>query len=278
MPLTTHEKIRVESGFQNRYLKEAFSEGSTIGSTTFYVRSDDYVKFVPEFGTGNTIGGVSDVAVWCGLTGVNGVSRMSVLSIDIDSGAVTLVGAPTFGCSLTITYASSQIPDYQIEQVRLQAESIISQRLSICYNLPITPTPSVLTALATRLAAALLLIRDYGAGARSTAKDGYQLYNILMGENEVVTGGAGDNEVLQVGEVGMICLPNYQLVGDDGTIIPRNDTTLSEGNNTFKTGGRVVGRTYDITEENFRYKPFQEDVDRDQPGTNNNFSRRQQQG
>ena len=38
-------------------------------------------------------------------------------------------------------------------------------------------------------------------------------------------------------------------------------------NFTFKAGGRVAGRLFDITEENFRYKDWQDNVDRDQPGS-----------
>lgn len=268
MALTTHEKIRVEAGFQQRYVKEEFLTGATSnGATTFHVKSDDNIKFVPEFGTGNTLAGVSDVKVWCGLSGDNGVSRLAVNSINRDSGAVVLGCTPNSGCSLTISYSSSPIGSQDIENIRLQAESIINQRLTLCYDLPISPVPSVLTSLASRLSAALLLTRGYGTGSRDTSADGYALYEQLMGSGEAQQEFGEMRTAVDVGEVGMICRPAYQLVNDDGTRIPRNDEERIGGNFTYKTGGRVRGRLYDITEENFRYKEWQEDADAYQPGS-----------
>ena len=272
MTLTTHEKIRTESGFQNRYLKEEFitsPEDGVSGATMFHVRSDDNIKFVPEFGLGGTIAGVSDVKVWIGLSGINEVSRAVVSAIDLDSGAVTIGGVlPSYtGCSLTITYSSSPVTSNDIESVRLQAESIINQRLSLCYDLPISPTPSVLISLANRLSAAFLLIRGYGTGSRDTATDGYALYEQLMGSGEKQQEYGEMRSAVDVGEIGMICSTDYQLVDDSGVVIGRNDEYKIGGNFTFKAGGRVAGRLFDITEENFRYKDWQDNVDRDQPGS-----------
>lgn len=263
MSYTTHEKIRVESGFQQRFVKESFLNDPDGSVKTFFVRSDDNVRFVPDFNTGNTIAGVSDVQVWIGLSGVLGVSQMAVSSIDIDAGSVTLTATPDSGSSLTISYASSPITSTDIETKRLQAEAIVNQRITQCYDLPISPTPSVLTDLSTRLASALLLIRGYGTGARDTSGDGYALYAQLMGDNNRSNDG---NDTVNVGEIGMICSQGYQLVDDNGNIIPRNDED-SEVSTEYIDGGRVRGRLYDVTEEAFRFKPFQEDVNRDQPGT-----------
>lgn len=272
MALTTHEKIRVEAGFQNRYVKEAFltnPESGVSGATVFFVRTDDNVKFVPDFGLGGTVAGVSDVKVWIGLSGINGVSRAVVTAIDNDSGAVT-IGAklPSYtGCSLTISYSSSPVTSDDIENIRLQAESIINQRLSLCYDLPISPVPSCLTSLASRLSAAFLLTRGYGTGSRDTATDGYALYEQLMGSGEAEREIGTNANVINIGEIGMICRPNYQLPNDAGAIIARNDNESFQGNAAYKSGGRVTGRLYDITEENFRYKDYQQDVDIDQPGS-----------
>ena len=266
MALTTHEQIRVESGFQLRFTKNDFLETPNGGSTVFHVTTDDNVKFVPEFSTGNTVAGASDVKVWLGLSGIGGVSRMGVVSVNIDSGSVTLDTAPDTGASLTVSYSSSPMSSVDVEDVRMRAESIISQRLTLCYNLPISPVPSVLTSLATRLSSALLKIRAYGTGSRDTADDGYRLYDILMGENEVPATRNTD-QVLDVGEVGMICRANYQLVDDNGNTIPRNDSNEVAGDFTYVDGGRVRGRLYDITEEPFRYKESQVDVNKRQAGS-----------
>lgn len=263
MALTTHEHIRIESGFQHRFSKERFQTEPT-GGTVFYVRSDDPVKIVPNFETGGTIAGVSDIKVWCGLSGIQGSSRMSVSSIDAETGRVSLTTAPISGCSLTIDYASSPLTSDDIEQVRLRSESIINQRLSLCYDLPITPVPSMIKNLVNRLSAAFLLMRGYGTGSRNTSSDGYALYEQLMGTQAI-----GGGQVVQ-GEVNLICTPDYQLVDDDGVVIGRNDTEYTT-DSTYMTGGRVVGRLYDITQENFRFKDYQADANAEQPGSGTNY-------
>lgn len=264
--LTTHEKIRLEAGFQHRFSRASFLNNPDSSATAFYVSTDDPIKIVPEFSTGNTIAGVSDVAVWVGLSGIAGASRISVSSVDYQTGQVVLGVAPTTGCSLTVDYASSPLGHLDIENIRLQAESMINQRLSICYDLPISPTPSVLSSLASRLSAALLLIRDYGVGARSTSKDGYMLYEQLMGKQQESYSDSGVG-ILEVGEIGMICRSGYQLVDDSGSIVQRNDDDNIESSTSYIEGGRVFGRLNNITDENMRFKEPQVDADSNQAGS-----------
>jgi len=264
--LTTHEKIRLESGYQHRFSRISFLNNPDGSANTFFVSSDDPIKIVPNFYTGNTSAGVSDVAVWLGLSGVNGASRLTISSIDENTGAVTLGITPVSGASLTIDYASSPLNYNDIEAVRLQAENMVNQRLSLCYDLPIAPTPSVIASLATRLASSLLLIRDYGIGARSTSKDGYMLYEQLMGkqQEQSVNSVVG---IMEVGEIGMICRPGYQLVDDSGVIIGRNDDDNIESTTAYVSGGRVAGRLHNITDENMRFKEPQVDADTVQSGS-----------
>jgi hypothetical protein len=149
----------------------------------------------------------------------------------------------------------------------VQAEAIINGKLGECYDLPINPTPSVISNYATRLSSALLLIRGYGTGSRDTSRDGYALYQQLLGLGEI----SGEGKYnLQVGEIGMICEPHYQLLQDDGSVIPRNDTNKI-GDIGYSSGGRIKGRLYDITEEDFRYKEWQVDANKSQPGSHRNF-------
>lgn len=268
MAFTTHEKIRVEAGFQNRFVREAFQLGPTAdGATAFYVRTDDNIKFVPEFNTGNTIAGISDVKVWCGLSGIQGISQMVVTSIDQNSGQVILNTAPTSGSSLTITYSSSAVGSQDIENIRSQAESIINRRLALCYDLPLSPVPSCIIDLASRLSAAMLLIRNYGGGARDTSQDGWKLYQQLMGLAQIpAVTRESSSTLMDVGEIGLICTTNYQLVDDNGNVIVRNDGSSTDSTD-YKSGGRVVGRIYDITEEQFRFKKPQVDADTRQGGS-----------
>lgn len=267
MALTTHERIRKLSGFQSMFIRSSFRNSPDGSATAFYVDSDDNVKIVPEFGTGTTVAGISDVQVWLGLSGVYGVSQLGVSAIDIDQGSIRLVIAPPSGCSLTVSYSSSAIASKDIESARKEAEANVNQRLSLCYDLPLSPTPASVESMAARLAAALLLIRGYGTGARDTSEDGYRLYQQLMGDNQRTLGNNSNGQLAEVGEIGLICSPNYQLVDEDGNVIPRNDDDSIVGNNTFVSGGRTRGRIFDVTEEPFRFKPFQDDVNQEQPGS-----------
>jgi len=266
MAYTTHQQIRVEAGFQSRFVQIPTLNQPTGSTTKFLIDTDDLVKFVPEFNTGNTVAGISDIAVFVGIAGL-GFSRMAISSVDIDGGTITLTTAPANGASLVASYASSAIPNYEIEQVRLRAEATLSQRLAQCYDLPIATDSAYLAKISTELASALLLIRNFGTSSRDTAADGYAIYEKLLGNNESMAGEVnGQGAKVMNGEIGLICTPGFVLVDDNSNIIPRNDGDVN-ANSSFQAGGRVTGRIYDITEEEFRYKNYQVDVNRNQSGS-----------
>lgn len=268
MSYTTNQKIRVEAGFQNRFNRVPFQSNPNGIATEFFLTNDDYVKIVPEFGVSSATTGVSHVAVYVGLSGVAGVSRMNVSNIDADIGSITLDTAPDNGSSLTVTYASSAIPENEVTEVLNRAESTINKRLSLCYDLPISEDVPELTRLSTQLAAALLLIRSYGTANPSTAQDGYAMYDRLIGENYGVINTGDNAEVEDVGEIGLICRAGYELVNKSGEELTKN-ATGALNNSKYTAGGRVDGRIYDITEEPFRFKDYQTSTDnREQPGSN----------
>lgn len=257
MALTTHENIRKYSGFQSEFIREATLNDPDGSETTFYVATDDNFKIVPYLNTGNTLAGISDVQLWVGLSGILGSSQLTVTAVDYEQGNVTVGASVTNGVSLTITYSSSAISSDDIETARLRAENIVNGRLSLCYSLPITPLPSQIESFATRMAAALLLTRDYGMAGLDTSVDGWKLYEQMLG---------GNQDSQDVGEINKICDAGFQLVDDSGNIIPRTDET-AVADLDYVSGGRVRGRIHDITEESFRRKPWQEDVNRSQPGS-----------
>lgn len=270
MALTTHEDIRVEAGFQSRWLRKGFLNSPGVSTNTFYVDNREYVKFVPEFGSGGTIAGVSDVKVYLGLSGVLGTSILGISAINAEQGSVTLAVIPPVGSSVVISYASSGIPSIDVEQVRVESEATVYQRASLCYNFPLGAVAPTLGYMARRLAAATLMIRNYGQGSKGSAQDGYALYLRMIGKNQTTSAaGAASSRasVLEVGEIGMICTPNFILTDENGQQIPRTDSDEVLSSGTFAAGGRIGGRMYDITEEGFRKKDYQIDVDTDQPGS-----------
>lgn len=264
---TTHEKIRREAGMQSPFRLLPFLNDPNGSQTNFFVATDDAVKIVPDFNTGATLAGVSDIQVWFGLSGLIGLSRMNVSSINEETGQVTLGTAPSTGGSLIVSFSSSPLGYQEVEDARAQAEASLNQKLALCYNLPITSNAPYLTQLATSAAAVRLLIKNYGTGALDTNGDGYALYNLVFGQNMALINQGTDAESANVGEIGLICGSNFVLVDDSGNIIPRNDDASIEGGGRFEVGGLVRGRLFDISEENFRYKDYQEDVNRPQPGS-----------
>jgi hypothetical protein len=256
---TTPEKVRVEAGFQHRFSRQAFKNSPNSSSTKFYVKSEDPIKLVPEFMNGNTTSGVSDVQVFLGLSGINGISQLVVSSVNSLEGSIVLNTAPPTGSSLVISYASSPITDIDTLTVIAEAEAMLNQRLASFYYIPIGASCSIITQLATQLAAARLMIREFGIGSKDTASDGYALYNLLMGDPKDPTSG----------EIGRITMPDYTLIDDSGNVIPRKDGANIIGAGDFITGGRVNGRIFDITEEQFRLKQSQLDVNTRQAGSGN---------
>lgn len=271
MDLTTHEKIRKEVGFQSHFVREAFKNSPDGSDSVFFVQTDDNHKIVPEFLTGATTAGISDVKVYVGLSGIDGISQMTVTSIDDVAGSITLDTPPSTGASVVVTYSSSSVSNEDIGIIKREVQTIINQRLSLCYSTPLTTVPSSITRMASRLAGAFLLIRNYGTGSRNASADGYALYEQIMGSNEQMLGRGDDNDISIVGELNMICTGNFNLVDDSGNIIDRTDESAI-GAVKFTSGGRTGGRVYDITEEQFRRKDFQSEVDKNQPGSGNTYS------
>jgi hypothetical protein len=264
----TDQRVRIEAGMQQRYSRQPFRSDPDGSETDFYVESDDRHKIVPEFSTGNTMAGVSDVKVYCGLSGVAGASRMGIDEVDSETGRVTLGTAPDSGCSLIVTYSSSALSHEDIDEVRTEAEGIINNRLSKCYDLPLGSECPAVDSMSARLSTALIWIRGYGTGGRERQRDGEMLYSQLMGSGARIQGkGKFGTQRVEVGEIGYICTPGFSLVDDGGNVIDRNDDDAVSNAVGYKAGGRVTGRLYDITEEEFRYKEPQADADTDQPGS-----------
>jgi hypothetical protein len=197
------------------------------------------------------------------MSGADGLSVMTVTAISQLDGAITVNTAPTTGASIVATYTSSAIPDSDVMTVINEASNVIQNKLGQCYSLPLTTVPSSIQRLTTELASAMLLIRNYGVQDTESAQDGYALYDRLMGNTSDIKDDNG-------GEINKICSTGWQMYDDDGTLIPRSDIDLGV-NTSFVSGGRVNGRVFDITEERFRKKPFQADVNQEQGGSGNDY-------
>jgi hypothetical protein len=59
------------------------------------------------------------------------------------------------------------------------AEGIINGKISDVYALPLAETPAMITEIASNLAAAMVLIDEYGKEAQDTDKDGYKRLDLI---------------------------------------------------------------------------------------------------
>jgi hypothetical protein len=63
------------------------------------------------------------------------------------------------------------------------ADGFINGKIGDVYSLPLAETPAFITELASQLAAAFVLIDEYGKEAQDTDKDGYKRLGLLTNED-----------------------------------------------------------------------------------------------
>lgn len=115
---------------------------------------------------------------------VNGIAVL-VGNVDSQSGRITLQTAPTNGATVTADYVWSPIKDGKVTEARNEAQDHINEVMSTLETVPYTnftddtPTPSTVRRITRHMAAALLLIPDYGSGSETdnTSKDGDKRWN-----------------------------------------------------------------------------------------------------
>jgi len=174
----TRQAIRKESGRQHR--KSAERPSGMVDGTNkdFYVAK----KFVVDRNDDDVLA-PSDVVAY-----VDGVA-VEVTAVNADNGKISLAVAPTGSQVVTVDYQFSELSDADINEVRLEAESWLTSRVTNYIDVTIfegsypgvepivvANYPKVFSTIVKLYAAALILIRDYGSGADTdlTSKDGYK--------------------------------------------------------------------------------------------------------
>lgn len=66
----------------------------------------------------------------------------------------------------------------------VMADGIINGKISDVYSLPLEETPAFLIEIASQLAAAFILIDEYGKEAADTDKDGYKRLDLLYNDDK----------------------------------------------------------------------------------------------
>lgn len=181
------QAILEEAGFAFVVLSESLGTGD--GSTETFTTTH---KPIIDSNYDDSLD-ATDVTVY-----VNG-TPVSVATVSGMTGAITLKSAPGNGTAVTADYVWSPIKDGYTTKARNEAQDHINEIMSTLESTPYanfsddTPTPSTITRICRYFAAALILMRDYGAGFESTntSKDGDGKWKTAEGwlENYLEQGG-----------------------------------------------------------------------------------------
>lgn len=218
------QDIRETSGFQFKERGVSADSGAVNGSNKDFI-----MEFFPlvDANEDDSVA-VADVKAYVGGT------EVTVASIVAASGKISLQIAPAQGTTVTFDYDWSSIDDTDVTEARQEAENHIEGYLSDRYTLPPGETIPMLKNLAKRLAAAILLEKEYGtAGGRGQeAKEKRKEI-----EKELVN--------IRDGKV--------RLIKADGTILGETSAVEPEHSNVYDADYNRTGILFDVGDENFSF-------------------------
>jgi len=154
----TNQEIREQAGFQYKERSEALGTGDGV-TVVFYVDNKPIVDkdYSGDVGTPEAVIYIEDVA---------GLSTPS--AIEAALGKITLGAAPATAVAITVDYDWSNVEESLITLYANEAHSLVIAALSEVYTLPLSETPDLIKLIEKKLAAGLLLDKEYSAGGDGT--------------------------------------------------------------------------------------------------------------
>lgn len=154
----TNQEIREQAGFQYKERDESLGDGD--GSTIiFYVNNKPIVNKDYD-GSVNA----NDVIIYIG----DSRTSSTPLAVDAVLGKLTLKSAPESGTPIACDYDWSVLENSLITIYADEAHSLVLAKISKVYTLPLSETPDNLKLIEKKLAAGLLLDKEYSAGGDGT--------------------------------------------------------------------------------------------------------------
>ena len=155
----TFQEVREQAGFQYKVRGEDLDPSTGDGvNKVFYTPNK---PLVDKDYSGTPVG-TPDAVVY-----ENSV-EVTVSAIDEDLGKVTLVLAPESGTPMTVDCDWSPIEDTIVENYLAEAHDLINSKIGEKYSLPLSETPKLLKLIEVKLAAGLLLDKEYSVGGDET--------------------------------------------------------------------------------------------------------------
>ena len=149
------QEVREQAGFQYKTRSEALDPSTGDGATTIFYTPN---KPLVDSNHSGTPVGTPDVVVY-----ENGVEVVAS-AVDGALGKLTLVLAPASSTPMTVDCDWSPLEDEMVENYLAEAHSLIDSKLAEKYGLPLSETPPVLSLIEKKLAAGLLLDKEYSVG------------------------------------------------------------------------------------------------------------------
>ena len=153
----THQEVREQAGFQYKERGEALGDGD--GSTVVFTVANIPIVDRNYSGTPVTI---DDVVLYAGGTPV------AVSAVVAGTWEITASSSPASGSPMTADYDWSNLDETTLGNYIREAHGLVLSRLSEVYTLPLSSVPDVIKLIEKKLAAGLLLDKEYSAGGDGT--------------------------------------------------------------------------------------------------------------
>lgn len=155
----TLQEIREQAGFQSKERSETLNPATGDGSNkVFYVAN----KPIVDRNYSGTPVSVDDVVIYAS------ASPVSVSEIDATLGKLTLASAPASGTPMTGDYDWSPMDSNVLQNYANEAHGLVIAAISEIYSLPLSETPDIIKLIEKKLAAGLILDKEYSVGGDET--------------------------------------------------------------------------------------------------------------
>ncbi len=154
-----NQEIREQAGFQYKERGET-PTGDVDGSNKIFYTLNNPIVDSNKDGSVT----IADVVVYVG----EPLTSVTISAVDAVLGKITLASAPASGTPITDDYDWSNLNEAIIQQYADEAHSIVLAKISATYIIPLSETPDILVLIEKKLAAGLLLDKEYSAGGDGT--------------------------------------------------------------------------------------------------------------
>ncbi len=155
----SNQEVREQAGFQHKERAIALT-GTVDGSNKVFNVPSNNLPIVDR----DYDGGVDTAEV---VVYGNGTST-AVAAVVADSGKITLVAAPPTGNTMTGDFDWSLLDNTVLGNYIDQAHALVLSKLHEVYSLPLSETPDVVKLIEKKLAAGLILDKEYSVGGDET--------------------------------------------------------------------------------------------------------------